>query len=104
MGGLGGHFGGPRGPFRAIFGEEAALQNHWFYCINGNIWALEGVSGDLAGAKVAVEAGIGEVNGDSAARDKPKRKRGGAEQEKKRPEKGQEAIPLITPGPPLAEL
>ena len=60
-------------PSEATFGEQAALQNHWFYRINGNIWALEGVSGDLAGAKVAVKAGVDEVNGDSGARNKPKR-------------------------------
>ena len=98
---LGWHFGDRGGPLEATLGEQAALQNHWFYRINGNIWALEGVSGDLAGAKVAVKAGVGEVNGDSGAHNKPKRKRGGAEQEKKRPEKGQEAIPLI---PLLAEM
>ena len=51
--------------------------------INGHIWALEGVLGDLAGAKVALKVGVDEVNADSAARNKPKRKRGGAEQEKK---------------------
>jgi hypothetical protein len=86
----------------ATLGELAALQNHLFYNLNGNIWALEGASGDLSGAKVAVNAGLGEVDGESGARNKPKRKRGGAEHEKRRTEKGQEAIPLITPGPPLA--
>ena len=43
------------------------------------MWALEAVLGNLTGSKVAVKAGVGEVKGDSGARNKPKRKRGGAE-------------------------
>ena len=49
-------FGGPWGasgrpwgdrgaPSEATFGKQAALQNHWFYCIKWYILALRGVAG-----------------------------------------------------------
>ena len=65
---------------------------------------FEGVLWELAGANVAVKAGVGEVNGDSAARNKPKKKRGGAEQKKKGPEWPRAAIPFITSAIPFAEM
>ena len=84
-GGLGDTLGSRGYPSEATFGEQAGLQNHLFYFVNGNIGALEAVLGDLAGSKVAAKAGVGEVKGDNGARNKPKRKRRGAERTKNQP-------------------
>lgn len=62
--------------FGCNFWKRAALQTHMIYCIKCHSWALEGVLEDLAGAKVVAKACVGEVNGDSGARNKPERKQG----------------------------
>ena len=84
-GGLGGPFGGCRGPWgtpglalETHFGKQAALQNQWFYNVNGYIWPLGGFLGDLGWDKFLTKAGEGEGNGDRGAHDKPKAKQEGA--------------------------
>ena len=69
-----GHVVDRGGLLAATMGEQAASQNHWLCNKNEHICALEGILGDLAGAKVEVKAGVGEVNGGNAARNKPEKK------------------------------
>ena len=57
--------------------------------------------GDLGGGKFKAQTGGEGVSVDRGARNKPKTKREGAEEEKKRPQKHPRGIPLIDPGPSL---
>ena len=52
---------------------RAALQNHWFYHMNGYIWALGGSLGNLGWGKFVTKTGEGEGNGDHGAHNEPDR-------------------------------
>ena len=56
-GGLGDTLGGRGDPSEATFGEQAALQNHWFYYINGYILAARGGLGGPRGKQGDDEGG-----------------------------------------------
>ena len=77
-GALGGARGAQGGTLETKCCAKAALQNHWFYRMNGYIWALGGSLGDLGWGKFLTKAGEGEGNGDRGAHDKPKTKQEGA--------------------------
>ena len=88
-GGLGAVFGGPWGtlglgdrkaPSESTFGKQAALQNHWFYCINWYILALERGLGGTRGGEVEATTGGQELSGDRGAHKKTKTKRAGADE------------------------
>ena len=101
LGPLGGPLGVDGGPLETTLGKQAALQNHWFYCINGYIWALERGLGGPWGGEVEAKTGGEELSGDRGAHNKPKTKRAGADEEKKGPKGHPSGIPIIDPGPPL---
>jgi hypothetical protein len=90
-GGLGAVFGGSLGYLGAAlgdrkaisestFGKQAALQNHWFYCINWYILALERGLGGTRGGEVEAKTGGEELSGDRGAQKKTKTKRAGADE------------------------
>ena len=85
LGDLGAALGGRGAPSKSTFGKQAALQNHWFYCINGYILALERGLGGTWGGEVEAKTGVEELRGNRGAHKKTKTKRAGADEEKKGP-------------------
>jgi hypothetical protein len=90
-GGLGAVFGGSLGYLGAAlgdrkaisestFGKQAALQNHWFYYINGYILGCERGLGGTRGGEVEAKTGGEELSGDRGAHKKTKTKRAGADE------------------------
>ena len=67
-------------------GEQAALQNHWFYCIKWYILLPRGGLGGPWGGQSTAKTGDDEVNGGRGAHNEPKNKRDEAEEEKKGPQ------------------
>ena len=103
-GGLGDTLGGRGDPSEATFGEQAALQNHWFYCINGYILAVRGCLGGLGGGKVPTRKGRRQEKGAQGTREEDIGDLRAPKERPKGTQRAQEAIPLITPAPPLAEM
>ena len=82
-------------------GKQAALQNHWFYSIDGYIWALERGLGGPWGGEVEANTGGDELHGDRGAHKNIKTKRAGADEEKKGPQGYLRGTTRIDLGPPL---
>ena len=93
--------GGRGAPSESTFGKQAALQNHWFYCINGYILALERGLGGTWGGEVEAKTGVEELRGNRGAHKKTETKRARADEEKKGPQGPPKGSTIIDPGPPL---
>ena len=101
MGPLGGPLGVDGGPLETTLGKQAALQNHWFYCINGYILAFERGLGGPWGGEVEAKTGGEELSGNRGAHQKNKNKTSEADEEKKGSQRSPRGSTLIDPGPPL---
>jgi hypothetical protein len=86
LGDLGAALGARGASSEGTFGNQTALQNHWFYCIKWYILALGRVVGGPWGGKFAAKRGAEQVNRNRGAPNDPKTKRNGAVEEKKRPQ------------------
>ena len=96
--------GDRKAPSESTFGKQAALQNHWFYCINGYILALERGLGRTWGGEVEAKTGVEELRGNRGAHKKTKTKRAGADEEKKGPKGTSEALHSLIWALPSAEV
>ena len=104
FGAPGGPLGVDGGPLETTLGKQAALQNHWFYYINGYILALERGLGGTWGGEVEAKTGVEELRGDRGAHKKTKTKRARADEEKKGPKGPPKAFRSLTLALPWAEV
>ena len=78
--------GRPRGNLRDHFWQTGGLSKSFVLLMNGYIWALGRGLGGPRGGKLRAKTGGEELDGDRGVRNKPERKREGAEDEKEGPQ------------------
>ncbi len=79
-------WGDPGAPSEAIFAKQAALQDHWFYCMKWYILPPRGALGGPWGGQSTAQTGDNEVSGGRGAHNEPKNTGAEAGKEKKGPQ------------------
>ena len=85
-------------------GKQAALQNHWFYCINGYILALERGLGGTWGGEVEAKTGVEELRGNRGATKKQKQNEQEQTRRRRDPKGPPKAVRSLTLALPWAEV